>query len=544
MAGGLLMSQKERERLVVLSRVKAGGLLIKDASRILSLSYRSAQGGSDGANGLAMIECLLYKGLKLSDDVKTLCLRLSGRLFNTGVVFLLVFTLIGCVSSEGLYFAAPVLLPGTRPEMNTPGFWISLHPNPDDVVMSAEEIQLFNVHIRDEFECVKDISQYPLLYPGAWLQDSLKGSLKSISKRGYYGPGGKKVRAKFFRRIEANMDLAKIPEEVAVQFGFIAAYAAQRLLPTSTSLYSRKMNLAFDRLQNSALDIGTPIAIYHVTADGEWFYGVSPISSGWVEAEKVAICSLMDLTGHMCSSPFAVVTSAKADIFLDPALRNYHTRTRMGARFPLKVGEGQAAVEILIPSRLKDGSCKFISAFVRKSDVHKGYLPYTPRNVILQSFKLLNAPYGWGGMYGEQDCSRFIQEVFAPMGIMLPRNSTLQSKVGTPVAFFNDGDSEQDKIAILSDRILSGASTLWMEGHIMLFLGVVDGCPYAIHEIWGYSQPYWLGERVRIVNRAVVTNLRLGEGSLAGSLLERLKTIRVVDMDFPVGGVDLITYPH
>ena len=481
----------------------------------------------------------------MSDDVKILCSRLSSRLFNTGVVFLLLFTLTGCASNEGLYFAAPVLLPGTHPEMNTPGFWIGAHPDPDDVVMSGEEIQLFNAYILDEFKCVKDISQYPLHYPGTWLQDSLKGSLKSISKRGYYGPGGKRARVKFFRRIEANMDLAKIPEEVAVQFGFIATYAAQRVLPTSAGLYSsRKMNPAFDRLQNSALDIGTPIAIFHVTADGKWFYGGSPISSGWVEAEKVAICSLMDLTGHMRSSAFAVVTSAKADIFLDPALRNYHTCTRMGARFPLKVGEGQAAAEILIPSRQEDGFCRFIPAFVRKSNVHKGYLPYTPRNVILQSFKLLNAPYGWGGMYGEQDCSRFIQEVFAPMGIMLPRNSTVQSKVGTPVAFFNDGDSEQDKITILSDRALSGVSTLWMEGHIMLFLGVVDGYPYAIHEIWGYSQPYWLGERVRVVNRAVVTNLRLGQGSSRGSLLERLKTVRSVDMDFPVEGADLTTYPH
>jgi hypothetical protein len=410
--------------------------------------------------------------------------------------------------------------------------------------MSAEEVQLFNAYIRDEFKCVKDISQYSLLYPGAWLQDSLRGSLRSISKKGYYGPGGKKARARFFRRIEANMDLARIPEEVAVQFGFIAAYAAQRVLPSSAGLYSEKMNLAFDRLQNSALDIGTPIAIYHVTADGKWVYGASQLSSGWIEAEKVAICSLMDLSYYMHASPFAVVTSAKADIFLDSALRDYHARTRMGARFPLRIGAGSGVVEILIPSRSKDGSCRFISAFIRKTDVHKGYLSYTPRNVILQAFKLLNAPYGWGGMYGEQDCSRFIQEVFAPMGIMLPRNSTLQSKVGTPVAFFSGEDSKQDKIAILSDRILCGVSTLWMEGHIMLFLGVVDGCPYAIHEIWGYSQPYWRGNRIRVVNRTVVTNLRLGQGSSRGSLLKRLKTIRIVDMGFPVGDVDLTTHPH
>lgn len=471
--------------------------------------------------------------MELSDNVRTLCSRLSGHLFKTGIVFLVLLSIGGCASNERLYFAAPVLPPGTRPEMNTPGFWINLHPNPDKVVMSAEEIQLFNAYIRDELESVKDISQYPPLYPGDYLRDSLEKSLRYIVKQRVYFPNGKRARSDFFRRIEANMNLAKIPAKVRIQFGLTVAYANQRILPTNQGLYAKKMNLDFDKLQNSALDIATPLAIQHVTADKKWVYAISPLSSGWIRAEKVAICSLMDLTYYMRASPLAVVTSAKADIFLDPTLRDYHARARMGAKFPCWVSKNQDVVEILIPSRLKDGSCMFIPAFVREPDIHKGYLSYTPRNVILQAFKLLNAPYGWGGMYGEQDCSRFIQEVFATVGIMLPRNSSLQAKVGTLVATFNDESSEQDKIAILSDKAVYGISTLCMKGHIMLFLGLVNRCPYAIHAIWGYSQPHRRGDQTMVIKRAVVTNLRLGEESERGSLLKRLKTVRIVDMNLP-----------
>ncbi len=42
---------------------------------------------------------------------------------------------------------------------------------------------------------------------------------------------------------------------------------------------------------------------------------------------------------------------------------------------------------------------------------------------------MLNQPYGWGDMYGEQDCSRFLQMVFATVGIMLPRDSKDQAQV-------------------------------------------------------------------------------------------------------------------
>ncbi|MFA7465519.1 MAG: hypothetical protein WCY54_10735, partial [Syntrophales bacterium] len=36
---------------------------------------------------------------------------------------------------------APALIPGTRAEMNTAGFWIGLHPFPDRIILDGPSIR-------------------------------------------------------------------------------------------------------------------------------------------------------------------------------------------------------------------------------------------------------------------------------------------------------------------------------------------------------------------------------------------------------------------
>jgi len=52
--------------------------------------------------------------------------------------------------------------------------------------------------------------------------------------------------------------------------------------------------------------------------------------------------------------------------------------------------------------------------------------------------------------------------------------------------------------------------------------------PYAIHETWAYRVPDGGQELIYKVNRVAVSNLDLGIGSRSGSLLERLRSIRMV----------------
>ena len=114
--------------------------------------------------------------------------------------------------------------------------------------------------------------------------------------------------------------------------------------------------------------------------------------------------------------------------------------------------------------------------------------------------------------------------VYAVVGISLPRNSKEQAQVGQALAQFDEKALGEVKISALNS--VQGASTILpMRGHIMLYLGMVDGVPYVIHETSGYKQRAVDKDISKPLNRVVVSDLSLGEGSIKGSLLRRLSKI-------------------
>lgn len=67
-----------------------------------------------------------------------------------------------------------------------------------------------------------------------------------------------------------------------------------------------------------------------------------------------------------------------------------------------------------------------------------------------------------------------------------------------------------------------------MKGHIMLFLGGIDGRVFAIHSTWAYRDRVFFMKRLHRVGRVVVSDLSLGEGGDKGSLLDRLRIITLI----------------
>ncbi len=199
----------------------------------------------------------------------------------------------------------------------------------------------------------------------------------------------------------------------------------------------------------------------------------------------------------------------------------------MGTRLALLGFEDNLA-QVMVPGKKSNGKVLIQRGYIKGNRVNNGFLAYTPRAIITQSFEFLNAPYGWGGMHGEQDCSRFIQAVFATVGIRLPRNSSDQAKIGLNLGTFNENTGAHEKLIVLNGKARAGSTLLYMKGHIMLYLGQVDLAPYAIHALWGYRTPTEKGNRVRVINSVKVTNLSLGAGSIKGSLLERLVSIAAI----------------
>ncbi len=450
----------------------------------------------------------------------------TGSLFlRTFLIFSFLLVFSGCGVKERPRYAAPTLLPGTERQMKSPGFWISRHPFPDKVILNPAQIKKINSHIEHGLETKKVISGLDPLYSGKELISYLEKKLNRSCKKRLYLSNGKRASLSFYQKIRNRMALDVIPSEIRLRYGFIVRYADQRVFPTEDGLFAEPDDTDFDELQNSALDLGTPLAILHQSTDRKWYYVIGPLSSGWVEVEKVALCSLKELKRLTNYSLFVVVTRPKAGVYLDSSLTQYYEYVRMGVRLPFHEMDSKA-VQVIIPSRKPDGTYAQKTAYVRREMVHEGYHKFTARNIIQQAFELLNEPYGWGGMYGEQDCSRFIQEVFATTGIFFPRNSFDQAQVGRLIGEFDENSSEREKLEILSHKAVGGISVLYLRGHIMLFLGMAYNRPYVMHATWAYRGPAGKGNRIQKINRVVFTDLYLGRGSTRGSLLERLRIIR------------------
>lgn len=443
--------------------------------------------------------------------------------------------LCGCAAEERLYYAAPTLLPGTERAMKTAGFWAARHPSPDRVILDRQGITELNRQIQDDLELTRDIPRLASPVPGEEVRSKIQELLDYHAGRCRYHENGSVVASRFYADTEEYMNLKAVPSNIDLRYGLIVRYTDQRVFPTAAPLYAKKHDRDFDELQNSALDIGTPVAVAHATPDGKWYYVIDQLNAGWVPVDAVALCTLEEMHRFTEVEPFAVVTRAKGALFRDAGMRMYHDYARMGTRLPLS-GKDSGIATVRLPLRGEDGTLSEETGYIREEDIHEGYLPYTPRVILRQAFELLNAPYGWGGMYGEQDCSRFVQEIFATVGIALPRNSSKQAKVGELIGEYPDDAANEKKRGALSEKAIGGCTLLYLPGHIMLFLGMVDGNPYAIHSTWGYREPTWWSDRVRVINRVAVTNLSLGAGSRKGSYLDRLRSARTITSSDTQGG--------
>ncbi len=188
---------------------------------------------------------------------------------------------------------------------------------------------------------------------------------------------------------------------------------------------------------------------------------------------------------------------------------------------------------VKIPSREGDGRLSFRNGYISANDhVHIGFLPYTQKNLAQQAFKMLHQPYGWGEMSGGRDCSRFIMDLFDTFGILMPRNSNLQARMGISLGPL-EGKTIEEKKKIL-DRVVPLATLLRMPGHIMLYLGKHNGVHYAIHSIWGIQKGGKSGPVYQKIGKVAVTDLNLGKEGPNGSLLQRLTEIQLIGPDSEV----------
>jgi cell wall-associated NlpC family hydrolase len=382
-----------------------------------------------------------------------------------------------------------------------PVYWITRQAQTDAAVLGRDAIAAQNRRLLAEDDSTRDISTLPATLAAAQVRGWIEG-LSKRPTRTLYDIDGRQIDAASVDGWIGALALDEIPATQPTRYGLVVRRADLRTFPTRTRVFSRVGDTDIDRFQENAFFPGTPVALVHESADGQWWFVVGDLYAAWIEKRFVAEGDKPRVFGYARHpGPYLVVTGATVRTTTTPdEPRVSDLQLDMGIRLPwrrdwpgTRAVNGQAAYTgyvVDLPVRDAGGSLSIVPALLpRTADVSPGYLPLTRANLLRQSFKFLGERYGWGHSYGTRDCSGFVSEVYRSMGVVLPRNTSDQSvsPVLNRVAL---GEAATPAARAQAVADLQVGDLVYIPGHVMMVIGFERGMPYVIHDTNGGS---WLG---------------------------------------------------
>jgi cell wall-associated NlpC family hydrolase len=388
----------------------------------------------------------------------------------------------------------PFAVPGVQDRHLDPAFWIARLQAPHALRWNGGQVASHNARLLEQDPSMHDLDRIPGTLPG----DEVERRIRSLSRRPTaprFTGDGVPMDAAAFDALQRSLALDAIPTSVAPRWALVVERTALRTFPARERAHSAPGDTDIDRFQESALFPGTPVAIVHDSADGDWAFVVSPRYAAWAERRNLAEGPRAAVLVYAGRTPFRVVTGAKPRTVYNPdEPRVSELQLDMGVRVPVATPDEQGRIHgqhaqagwaVELPVRGADGSLAFAPALLpRGSGVSDGNLPHTAGNVIAQAFAFLGERYGWGHDYNGRDCSGFVSEVYASMGIALPRNTSDQSR--SPALdhdAFDASTPPATRAAALAT--LQVGDLVFVPGHVMLVVGHIDGAPWVIHDIHG-----------------------------------------------------------
>ncbi|WP_297829605.1 SH3 domain-containing protein [Thermomonas sp.] len=384
---------------------------------------------------------------------------------------------------------------GVEDAQLVPDFWIARLEHPDAPVLTPAEIREANARLLRLEPSLHDLAALPRTLPRRTVLGWIDGV--SAAPRGpLFNAEGQRYADVTIAGWRQSLALERIPEQVTPRFGLIVERAPLRAFPTELRAFDEPGDVDIDRFQETAEFPGTPVAVVHESADGRWLFVLSPRYAAWVQRDLVALGTRAEVLDYASRAPFRVVTGARVESVYTPEAPQVSRREfDMTTRLPLASGlapdrpvngqTAQAAWPVVLPVRGEEGALAFKTALMQKNaDTADGYLPLTRANLIRQAFKFLGERYGWGHDYDGRDCSGFVSEVYASMGVLLPRNTSRQAiSPGLEHRLFGPADSHADRVA--AAMALRVGDLVYIPGHVMLVIGNLHGQPYVIHDVSG-----------------------------------------------------------
>jgi cell wall-associated NlpC family hydrolase len=356
---------------------------------------------------------------------------------------------------------------------------------------------------------------YNIIYFSVWhqrqpfhaLPERVSLDFTKFSKNLGYGENKKKHSQAWIKKLRQNAALKNYPN--ALYAAITTRNTNLRVLPTQGPQFSSpdgdSSGWPFDNLQRSSVAANTPIFICHISADKSWALVETSYAFGWMPAEDFARVDAAFIETWECGR-YAVITGNQTSI-LDKE-NNFILRASLGHIFPL-VNEMPDKLGIIVAATDESNKAVIKTGFVSREQSAVKPLRFNYPNAARIADELIGEVYGWGGLYGNRDCSAMTRDFFAPFGIWLPRNSEDQVKeVGTYMHL--QGLTPEEKEKVILDRGIPYLSLLWLKGHVMLYIGRQNGRALIFHNIWGIRTKDETGKEGRyIIGQAVITTLRL-----------------------------------
>lgn len=376
---------------------------------------------------------------------------------------------------------------------------------PQDLDLFVKQIAPFKQEFQQRQKICDD--EYNRIYFSPWTERySYSVFYKEIQKRlnnfEGYAENFHRIAESEISRIRANMsDLNVVGER-----GILITNTLLKRLPVSypifKSLEAPGLFFPFDDNIGTFLTFATPIFIIANSKDRRWSFVKSHMYSGWVESEKIARVS-DDFVKIFMSAPLAV------SVRNDNVLKN---ETMFIAAAPIATILPQEGDVLLVPYKDKSGFAVFLTCsadgFLRKP------CTFNEENVRMIAGQFLNQKYGWGGSFGNRDCSMLMQDFFSVFGKYISRNAS-------------------DQLGFGDVRKLSGDRSLYIQKnarpfltlvgqkhrHVMLYVGEYQGKPVFMHNIW--SVPMNSSSRY-IIGKTILSTIDFGRGIGNGILIRSL----------------------
>lgn len=276
----------------------------------------------------------------------------------------------------------------------------------------------------------------------------------------------------------------------------------------------------FDMFQNSSLSLGVPVTVFHESQDGQWYYVESASAGGWVFARDLAFVDSAFIAVWKNSVNFAAITQDDVKLIAD----DVQALVSMGAILPI-VLNNQSTFTVSVPYRDVNGNVDVSIVDILKSQAVQQPLPLTAENVALLGNHLMGNLYGWGGLYGNRDCSSTLQDVYSVFGIWLPRNSRTQAQQGEIISLKNLSNKEKEKEIL--EKAVPFQTFIFLPGHIGLYIGQYDDKAVFLHNMWGIR----LKDNGRfVIGKTVITSLYPGmeNPDAVQSLMKRVQSFNII----------------